>query len=55
MDTEMTKTERIVIKCTPETKKEWRMLAARLGLSYEQLLIRLIRKANYEWFPEKLY
>jgi hypothetical protein len=50
------KTERLVIRCTERTKYEFGVLAARLGVrNYEELLRRLIEKANSEWFVGRIY
>jgi hypothetical protein len=44
------KTERIIIRCSPELKREFRLLAAGLGArNYEELLRKLIEKARSEW------
>jgi hypothetical protein len=48
--------ERVVIRCSPETKRELDLLTIRLGAkSYGELLTRLVEKARLEWYPEKVY
>jgi len=45
------KTERIVIRCTPRTRRKWRILVARMGVdNYEDALIELMKK--YEEYGE---
>jgi hypothetical protein len=44
------------IRCSSKVRRDFKMLAVRLGVkNYEELLIKLIEKANNEWFAEKVY
>jgi hypothetical protein len=48
--------ERVVIRCTPELKRQLDLLMIRLGAKgYDELLIRLVEKARLEWYPERVY
>jgi hypothetical protein len=51
------RTVKIIIRCEPKIKRQFEVLAARLGVkNYEELLRKLIEKADNEWFAaERIY
>jgi hypothetical protein len=50
------KTEKIIVRVKPKTKRRFRVLAAAMGFrNYEQLLEWLLDKAESEWIQERVY